>query len=155
MAALIVCSSTAHGNTRKVADVLVATIGGVVVSPGDVDPAMLDQYDLIGFGSGVRFARFYRDLLQLVDGIPARASHRAFVFSTSGFGWRYWNRGLIKRLEQKGFTIVGDFTCKGLDTMGPFKLFGGLNKDRPNADDLRAAEQFACSLIAVPPHQEQ
>ncbi|MFF0504875.1 hypothetical protein ACFYUH_14910 [Streptomyces fimicarius] len=37
----------------------------------------------------------------------------------------------------------GSFTCRALDTWAPFGLLGGINKHRPDADDLSAARAFA------------
>jgi flavodoxin len=46
----------------------------------------------------------------------------------------------------RGFSITGEFSCKGWDTVGPLKLFGGINKGRPNEDDLEEARVFARGL---------
>ena len=68
----------------------------------------------------------------------------AFHFSTSGNGKYYdW---LEKKLSGKGFEILGEFHCKGLDTYGPYKLIGGHNKGKPDEEDLKNAESFAKDL---------
>jgi flavodoxin len=144
----ILCSSSSHGNTRKVAEAMAVALGAAVVPTEAFGSLKLDDHDLIGFGSGIRFGRMYPEMLRLADGLPPGASRRAFVFSTSGFGVRFWNRDLVKRLRRKGFDVVGDFACKGLDTMGLLGAFGGVNKGRPSPEDLRAAEAFARSLVA-------
>lgn len=46
-------------------------------------------------------------------------------------------------LVKHGLSVVGDFSCKGWDTNSFLKLFGGINKGRPNADDLEEARIFA------------
>jgi flavodoxin len=46
----------------------------------------------------------------------------------------------------KGFNILGEFTCFGLDTEGMLRLTGGANKGRPNEEDLKRAEEFARTL---------
>src|SRR5665647_1633995 len=51
-----------------------------------------------------------------------------------------------KLLMNRGFSIVGDFSCKGWTTWGPLKLFGGTNKGRPNEEDLEEARVFARGL---------
>ncbi|MEU8844704.1 hypothetical protein AB0C70_00335 [Streptomyces sp. NPDC048564] len=40
----------------------------------------------------------------------------------------------------------GSFSCRAFDTWTPFKLVGGINKQRPNAGDLAAARAFAGRL---------
>jgi flavodoxin len=53
---------------------------------------------------------------------------------------------LREKLRSKGYLIVGEFACQGLNTNNFLKLFGGINKGRPNGDDLRHAEEFAQRL---------
>jgi len=36
-----------------------------------------------------------------------------------------------------------EFGCRGFNTNSFLRFFGGLNKGRPNAEDLRNAEEFA------------
>jgi hypothetical protein len=53
---------------------------------------------------------------------------------------------LREKLESKGYTIVDEFGCVGLNTNSFLKLFGGINNGRPNAEDLKNAEEFARKL---------
>ena len=47
-----------------------------------------------------------------------------------------------KIAEEKNCRCLGVFYCKGFDTFGPFKLVGGINKNRPNTEDMEQAVQF-------------
>lgn len=40
-------------------------------------------------------------------------------------------------------SLEGIFTCRACDTWAPQGLIGGINKQRPNEDDLFAAREFA------------
>jgi len=53
---------------------------------------------------------------------------------------------LREKLQSKGYMIVDEFSCKGFNTNSFLKLFGGMNKGRPNALDLKHAEEFAQNL---------
>ncbi|MBA7485539.1 hypothetical protein ES707_21087 [subsurface metagenome] len=53
---------------------------------------------------------------------------------------------LREKLQSKGYMIVDEFSCKGFNTNSFLKLFGGMNKGRPNAEDLKHAEEFAQNL---------
>ena len=149
MKSLIVCVSKSHGNTRRVADRMAEVLGAEVVEPEAVDPATLGQYDLVGFGSGIYYmavdARL-RDLirhLERVDGV------RAFTFFTSGarqVPLLDCNKPVRKQLESKGFEVLGSFSCRGFDTVGPFGFIGGINRGRPNDHDLDRAAAFADRL---------
>ncbi|MCK9536248.1 MAG: flavodoxin family protein [Bacilli bacterium] len=144
MKTLIICESHHQQNTIKVARRLATVLNAGVV------PAMaaesIEEYDLIGFGSGIYFQRHHRALLTLAEKLNLK-DKPVFVFSTSGLGWRRYNRHLIKILKSKGATVVGDFTCKGRDTFGLLKLIGGIARRHPNEKDLKKAEAFALGLL--------
>jgi flavodoxin len=53
---------------------------------------------------------------------------------------------LREKLQRKGYMIVDEFSCKGFNTNSFMKYFGGMNKGRPNAEDLKHAEEFAQNL---------
>ncbi|MFJ6482300.1 MULTISPECIES: hypothetical protein [unclassified Streptomyces] len=52
----------------------------------------------------------------------------------------------MRLLEGRGFEVVDTFTCRALDTWMPFRLVGGINKQRPDENDLIAARTFARRL---------
>jgi flavodoxin len=49
-------------------------------------------------------------------------------------------------LELKGYVIVDEFNCGGFNTNSFLKYFGGINKGKPDAEDLKRAEEFAQNL---------
>ena len=52
-----------------------------------------------------------------------------------------------QKLQFKSYKIVDEFIYIGWNTNSFLKLFGGINKGRPNAEDLKNAEEFAKNLI--------
>ncbi|WP_329389568.1 flavodoxin family protein [Streptomyces sp. NBC_01351] len=145
MKAVIVCVSVSHGNTRRVADTMARTLGAKVVTPEEADPRELADADLVGFGSGVFHGRLHPRLTGFVTALPAGRG-RAFVFATSGLPEippAPFTRPLVRLLEGKGFEVTGSFSCRAFDTWAPFKLVGGINKQRPDTADLAAARAFA------------
>ena len=144
---LIIYTSIHHSNTEKIAKAMAEILDADLLKPRKVDADALSKYDLIGFGSGIYFWKHHKSLLDLVDDLIV-LNKKAFVFSTRGIGpvWVY-HRPLKKRLREKGFDIIGEFSCRGFDTVGPLKLIGGINKGRPNGKDLEHAENFAKSLL--------
>jgi flavodoxin len=151
MKAVIVCASASHGNTKRIADVMGQVLEAVVVDPDQVDTAELAACDLVGFGSGIFSWQFHPRLRQFVRSLPAGERRTAFVFATSGLPEvrvRPFTRPLVRLLEQKGFEVADTFSCRGYDTWLPFKLVGGINKQRPDAGDLEAARAFAEGLRA-------
>ncbi|MFK0257945.1 flavodoxin family protein [Streptomyces sp. NPDC090445] len=145
MKTVIVCASVSHGNTRRVADTMAQALGANVVSPEQADLAELAGADLVGFGSGVFYSRLHPRLTNFVKALPSGRG-RAFVFATSGLPelpLAPFTRPVVQLLEGKGFEVDGSFSCRAFDTWTPFKLVGGINKERPNAGDLAASRAFA------------
>ena len=150
MKALIIYISVHHGNTERVAKVMANILDADLLEMKQVDASMLEQYDLIGFGSGIYFGKHHKSLLDFVDMLPMLRNKKAFIFSTSGLRKiqfiHNFDKPLKERLRRKGFDIIGEFSCRGLDTYRATKLVGGVNKGRPDTEDLRQAEDFAKSL---------
>ena len=145
MKTLIVYTSVHHQNTEKVAKVMAAELEADLTPTGNAKPETLAAYDLIGFGSGIYFGKHHKTLLQFVETLPLVTQKQVFVFSTSGDG-KMHHAALKEQLVNKGFVIVDEFCCRGWDTVGPLKLFGGINKGRPDENDLAAARAFAQGL---------
>jgi len=146
MKTLIVYTSVHHQNTEKVARVMAEELEADHIHTGNAQPETLATYDLIGFGSGIYIGKHHKTLLQFVETLPPMTQKRAFVFSTSGDGKIKHHAALKEKLVTRGFAIVDEFCCKGWDTVGPLKLFGGINKGKPDEKDLAAARAFAQGL---------
>lgn len=150
---LIVCVSVSHGNTAAVAHAMAHVLRAKVRQPEQVDARELADYDLVGLGSGIFAGSHHRRLRLFVERMPEAAGQKAFVFSTSGFGFtqhRPWERSLEALLRGKGYDVLGGFACRGFDTWLPLQLVGGINKGHPNAHDLDRARTFARSLAPHP-----
>ena len=149
MKSLVICSSKSHGNTRRIAGQMAEVLDAEVVAPESVDPTTLHEYDLVGFGSGIYFMTVDARLRDLIRRLPAVEHIRAFTFFTSGareIPLLGYNKPVRKQLESKGFEVIGSFSCRGFDTVGPFGFIGGINRGRPNDHDLDRAAAFAARL---------
>ena len=151
MKSLVVVFSYHHKNTEKIANVIANVLGAPVKTPQQVNPDEIREYDLAGFGSGIYGATFDASLLDLADRLPQVVGKKAFLFSTYGAPAFIANREFIEKnheqirekLQAKGYTVIGEFGCAGWNTNSFLKYFGGLNKGKPDAEDLRNAEVFA------------
>ena len=150
MKSLLVLYSYHHKNTEKIARVFAEVLDAQIESPEQVNPKELGEYDLVGFGSGIYGAKHHELLLDLADKLPQVANRKAFIFSTSAIMGKAKvaedHSTLRKKLHSKGYIIVDEFACKGFNTNSFMKYFGGMNKGRPNAEDLKHAEEFAQNL---------
>ena len=91
-------------------------------------------------------------LRKLVRELPQVTNRPAFVFCTSGSaepGMLPYTRRFQDLLARKGYDVVGSFSCRGFDSWLPLKIFGGLNKGKPDAADLDRARTFARELLAT------
>jgi len=146
MKTIIICESVSHGNTLSVAKAMAGVFEAKVVKPEEFDPNTVNDYDLIGLGSGIYHGKHHKNLLELAEKLPS-ANKSVFIFSTSGKGDITQHRKLESIISSKGLSNAGEFTCKGRDTWGPFKLIGGINKGLPNKAMLERARDFAKSII--------
>lgn len=146
MKTLIIYISVHHQNTAQVATVMAEELGADLVTVDKAQSCPLAEYDLIGFGSGIFFGKHHKMLIRFVEALPEFRGKQAFIFSTSGEGRSGLHAALRKMLGDHGFSIAGEFSCKAWDSWGPLKLVGGINKGRPDAEDLKAARVFARGL---------
>jgi flavodoxin len=155
---LIVVHSYHHSNTQKVAQAMAKVLDAQVKSPQQTNREELNQYDLVGFGSGIDSGKHYEELLDFADNLPQVTNKKAFVFSTSGMPIGVSGQQRLEAyaskchttlkatLQSKGYAIVDEFGCAGFNTNKFLKYFGGINKGRPNSEDLKHAEAFAEKL---------
>jgi flavodoxin len=147
---LIIVFSYHHKNTHKVAEVMAKVLDAKVKSPQQIVLEELSQYDLVGFGAGIDSGKHYKVLLDFADKLLHVDNKNAFIFSTAGVtGEKKLSKdhsALREKLEAKGYRIVDEFQCKGFNTNSFLKYFGGINKGRPNEEDLKHAGEFAQNL---------
>jgi flavodoxin len=149
MKTLIIYASVHHQNTKRVAAVMAEELAADLVPVQEAQPGSILAFDLIGFGSGIYFMKHHKSILQFVGMLPNITGKQAFIFSTSGQGGNERHKSLKELLVTRGFSIVDEFSCKGWDTFGPMKLIGGINKGRPDENDLEEARVFARGLKSI------
>jgi flavodoxin len=150
MKSLLIVISIHHNNTGKIADVVAKVLDAQIKKPQEVNPEKLQEYDLVGFGSGIYGEKHHESLLELADTLPQVTNKKAFIFSTSAIMGK--NKVakdylmLREKLQSKGYIVVDEFACKGFNTNSFMKYLGGMNKGRPNAEDFKNAEEFVRNL---------
>ncbi len=155
---LVVVFSYHHRNTEKIAHVIAKVLDAPVKTPRQVTPDEIREYDLVGFGSGIYSARNHESIIELAGKLPLANGRNTFIFSTFGApvtlfpgerlkGFTRDNHSALRKtLESRGYRVVDEFACAGFNTNSFLRFFGGLNKGRPDADDLAHAEEFARSV---------
>ena len=143
----MIYASVHHGNTQKIGKIIAKPLSADILNINEVNVNDLSDYDLIGFGSGIYYGKFHKDIIDFINKLPISKGKKAFVFSTSGQGKNDYNNSIENKLKEKGYEVVGSFACNGYDTYGPFKLIGGVAKGRPNNEDIQDAKSFAQKII--------
>jgi len=150
MKSLVIVFSYHHGNTAKVASAIAGVLGAETKEPKQIRQNELEAYDLIGLGSGIYDEKHHTSLLDLADSLPPVKDRKAFIFSTCSLtdeAQVVKQHSILRdKLLSKGYTLIGEFSCRGFNTNSFLRHFGGLNKGRPNAEDLRHAEEFGRDL---------
>lgn len=95
--------------------------------------ANLQEYDIIGFASGIDFGKFYLEIENFARQKLPFQKEVFFLYTCAmerdGF------TDVIKEIAlEKDAVILGEYGCKGYNTYGPWKLIGGMNKSHPTID---------------------
>jgi flavodoxin len=146
MKSLLVLFSYHHNNTEKIANVFAKVLDAQIITPQQIHPEELQEYSLVGFGSGIYGAKHHESLLDLANKLPQVTNRKAFIFSTSAMLGEKKVAEDHSTLREK---LQSKFACKGFNTNSFMKYLGGMNKGRPNAEDLKHAEEFAQKLKQI------
>lgn len=121
-------------------------INADILKAADVNLNKFKGYDIVGFGSGVYNGKLHKELSEILSKLSQQEDKKAFIFSTTGS--KTYSSMAHERfrpmLEEKGFEIIGEFSCLGFDTALTKE---GINKDRPNKQDIKDAEDFIVNII--------
>ena len=145
MKTAIVYVSTHHGNTKKLVDAISEKYDITVIDGIKDEDFDLNEFDRIGFASGIAFGKFYPHMLKLMDEKLPEGKDVFFLYTYGMKTDRYCNAAR-KIAEMKKAKILGEYGCQGYDTFGPLKLLGGISKGHPDKTDLRNAIEFYGNL---------
>ena len=138
MKILIIVKSKHKDNTLKIAEAMSEVAPVTVTTLENVEHFNLNEYDIIGYGSGIYFGKHDRELLKFIKNNDDKKLY-CFVFSTSGSKtFEKNNSHIIKLLKSKNKVVLGSFGCLGFDKFFIFALGGGINKCHPDINDFEA-----------------
>lgn len=143
MKSLIIYSSLHQGNTRTIAEKMAAELKADIYNVRDILGKSIEEYGLIGLGSGIYHGDFNEDIMRLGENLKNK---NLFLFSTSGSGNENYNDCFAETLRLKKNRVIGSFSCKGYNTYGIFKYVGGKCKNHPNKADIEEAVDFVKNL---------
>lgn len=137
----ICCYSSHHGNTRKVAQAMAREIGAELLDATARQDVCLEDCDCVGLASGIYGFEVHQDAVEfarryLPAGMPV------FFVTTYGGVPGTGARAFSNLAKEKDCPVLGEFSCRGYNTFGPFKLLGGTGKGLPSEEDLDRARAF-------------
>ena len=81
MNSLLILFSYHRNNTEKVAKVFAKVLDAEIKTPRQLNQEELQEYSLVGFGSGIYGEKHHRTLLELADKLPQVTDKKAFIYS--------------------------------------------------------------------------
>ena len=130
-----------HGNTLKVIEAMAQEGKAELIDVLSRQVVRLEEYDCIGFASGIYGFQYHKAVENFARQYLPQGKPVFFVCTYGGAKGR--GAGALEEIAaQKGCPILGEFSCPGYDTFGPFRLVGGIAKGRPNAVDLKRARNL-------------
>lgn len=130
-----------HGNTRKVLEAMAGEGGAELIDVTARRAVRLEEYDCIGFASGIYYGTFQEGVLRFARQYLPEGKDVFFVCTYGVFRPGY-SSAIGRIARERGCRVLGTFGCRGFDTFGPFRLVGGIAKGRPNERDLDKARSF-------------
>ena len=145
MKTAIIYVSTHHGNTKKLADAIAAKNEITLIDATREKTVDLSGYDRIGFASGIAYGKFYPQMLKFMEeNLPE--GKKVFFLYTYGAKRKGYSDAAKEIALGKKAEILGEYSCPGFDTFGPFKVIGGIAKGHPTEDEIAGAVSFYDSL---------
>lgn len=135
-----------HGNTLKVAQAMALEGEVDLIDVTTRQAIRLEGYDCIGLASGIYGFEFQKAVVEfarqyLPNGKPV------FFLYTYGGAKGTGAKAVAEVAREKDCPILGEFSCKGFDTFGPFKMMGGIAKGHPDQKDLENARAFYHEMV--------
>lgn len=147
MKTAIIYESTHHGNTKKLLDAIAQKHEVVLIDVTGTENISLEEYDVIGFASGVAFGKFYKKITEVAE-TKLPAGKKVFFIYSCGNNSKDFSKNIREIAERKNCVSLGTYGCKGYDTYGPFGLIGGINKNHPDEQEIADAVKFYEELKA-------
>ena len=127
---------TRSGNTKKLADAIAEAIG--IEAKTTAEP-LTEDVDILFLGSSVYAYGVDDEVKKFIDGINVKVG-KVVNFSTAALIKSTYKQ-VAKLLAEKNIPFAEEeFACKG--------SFALMHKGKPNADDCKAAADFAKKIVS-------
>ncbi len=134
--------SSHHGNTLRVLEAMAEGNGVELIDVRSRTAVRLEQYDAVGFASGIYFGKFHKTVIDFLRRYLPEGKDVFFVGTCGSPVSARYTDAIAAAAAEKKARVLGSFCCRGYDTYGPFKLVGGIAKGHPDEGDLQNAREF-------------
>lgn len=147
MKTAIIYYSKHHENTKQLLDAIKKASSDdiTLIDVTTTASANLNDYDVIGFASGIYYSKFEKRVLSFAKNYLPNGKNVFFIY-TYGAEKKGYTKAIRDALAGKNANILGEYGCYGFNTFGPFKLIGGIAKNHPDEDDKKGAIEFYKNL---------
>ena len=135
-----------HGNTLKVAQAMALEGEVDLIDVTTRQAVRLEGYDCIGLASGIYGFEFQKAVVEFARQYLPQGKPVFFLY-TYGGAKGTGAKAVAEVAREKNCPILGEFSCKGFDTFGPFKMIGGIAKGHPDQKDLENARAFYREMV--------
>lgn len=135
-----------HGNTLTVLQSMAEKGEVDLIDVTTRQIIQLEKYDCVGFASGIYGFEFQKSVIDYAKQYLPQGKPVFFLYTYGGAKGN-GAKTVAEIAQEKGCPILGEFSCKGFDTFGPFKLIGGISKGHPNTQDLQNAQKFFQQIL--------
>ena len=130
-----------HGNTLKVLEAMAGEGKVDLIDVTARQAVRLEAYDCVGFASGIYGFEFQKAVVEFARQYLPQGKPVFFVY-TYGGAKGTGPKAVAEIAKERSCPVLGEYSCKGYDTFGPFKLVGGIAKGHPDQRDLDNARKF-------------
>ena len=87
----------------------------------------LQEYDIVGFASGIDLGKFYLEIENFArENLPFQKE--VFFLYTCAMDREGFTDSIKEIALEKDAVVLGAYGCRGYNTYGPWKVIGGMNK---------------------------
>ena len=143
---VIVYASKHHGNTYKLIKAISDKYAVVMIDAMKEPHVNLQEYDIVGFASGIDFGKFYMEIENFArENLPLQKE--VFFLYTCAMDREGFTDSIKEIALKKDAVILGEYGCRGYNTYGPWKLIGGMNKSHPTENEIQECVNFCEKLL--------
>lgn len=145
--AALIYDSHHHHNTEKLVTAIKDRFPITLIDAAHPTETDLTPYDIIGFASGIYYGKFSGRVMEFAENHLPLEKNIFFLYTYGKDAPAKYTKAMKEIIISKDCDLLGIYSCPGLDTFGLLKLIGGINKTRPNQEDIDKAIAFCQPLL--------